>query len=644
MNYRKLLLKGSLLAGIALCVLFLIYMLFRGSLLNMGLTKAQQKLKNDYGIIMNVQSAGFTGLFSLRLEGISLVPESADTMLTMDTMDLSLRFFPLLTGNVQLKYLYLGRPKLSIYNEPKRCNWCGIRRPKSQSSGKRSTAEILFRLIESTLDQVPAELLVHHASVLYTDSSGAAQLSVPHFLLKHQEFKTVFSTRSSQGEQQWQADGTLEPADLKGKFRLFALEHEQNASPKLSDWFGIKAGWRMLSGSFSQVRFEQETLHISLEGAVEQMLVQHHRLSDSIVLIPSARANLHIRVGRNQVELDSTSTGSIDKLPWNMYARYSWQPERDYTLALNIPWIPAQDFLGSLPPALFANLSGIRAEGKLRYRFKVHLNDRNPDAATLFSVMDEQNVRINRYGTAKLQDLHLPFSYYFFLNGNLQRSVYVGPENGNFRRLDQIAPELRNAVLTGEDPNFYYHKGFEPEALRGALIANYKAGRFRRGGSTITMQLVKNLFLSRRKTLARKLEEVLLVWLLEHHTGISKNRLLEIYLNIIEWGPGIIGANEAAQFYFAKDASALDPLESAYLAAIVPSPRRFAAWFDPAGKLSRNDLHFRVIRQVMQNKGMAPVDTSSMIPKLYLRGRALQFLPKEAPPSAPLNNTEPWIE
>ncbi len=644
MNYRKLFLKAGLAIALVLGILMVIYALFRNSLLDYAVEKAQKRIKRDYGLNLNIGASQFTGLFSVRLNGISLVPEAADTLVSMDTLACSLRVLPLLTGKLQLKSLMLGGPRLRIFNEEQRCNWCGIRRPKSQNNNKRTAAEVLFRLIESTLDQVPASVQINNATALYTDSAGLLQLHVPHFLLEHQAFKTAFSTRTTQGAQQWEADGTLEPSELKGKFNLYARNDGRSTTPKLSNWFGIKAGWSSLSGSFHSISLQQETLKISLEGSVERLLVQHERLSDSAVLIPSARASLHIRVGSNQVELDSSSTGSIDKLTWNMYARYAWNPKRDYTLAVSIPWTPAQDFLGSLPAGLFANLSGIRAEGRMRYRFKVHLNDQNPDEATLFSAMEEQNVHISRFGTAKLQDLHLPFSYYFFLNGNLQRSVYVGPENANYRKLEQIAPALRNAVLTGEDPNFFYHKGFEPEALRGALIANYKAGRFRRGGSTITMQLVKNLFLSRRKTLARKLEEVLLVWLLEHHTNISKNRLLEIYLNIIEWGPGIIGANEAAQFYFAKDASALDPLESAYLAAIVPSPRRFAGWFNAQGRLTRNDLHFRVIRQVMQNKGMAPLDTSAQVPNMNLRGRALQYLPKNEPLITPVNDTEPWTE
>lgn len=643
MNYRKLFLKVSLILGMVLSALFFGYAIFRGSLLQLTIEKAQRKLLRDYGLNLQVGHASFTGMFAVELNQISIIPDGNDTLLNIDTAAFSLRLLPLLTGKVQLKSLHLGGPMLKIFNEPERCNWCAIKRPKNQSSSKKSAAEIVFRLIESTLNQIPQAVVVNRAGVLYSDSSGTVQLQVPRFLLEHHAFKTIFSTNSNRGIQAWQADGTLDPGALTGTFRLFALNNNQRSRPKLSNWFGINAGWNMLTASFSKIRFEAETLHMNLEGGIEQLSVQHERISDSVVVIPSAKANLTIRLGRNHVELDSASTGSIDKLKWNMYARYAWQPERDYTLAVNIPWTPAQDFLGSLPAALFANLSGIRAEGNMSYRFRVHINDKNPDAATLYSAMDEQNLHISRFGAAKLQDLHLPFSYYFFLNGNLQRSVYVGPENANFRRLDQIAPELRNAVLTGEDPNFYYHKGFEPEALRSALVANYKAGRFRRGGSTITMQLVKNLFLSRRKTLARKLEEVLLVWLLEHHTNINKNRLFEIYLNIIEWGPGIIGANEAAQFYFAKDAAALNAIESAYLAAIVPSPRRFAGWFDANGKLARNDLHFRVIRQVMQNKGMAVHDSSSQVPALYLRGRALNLLRKDSTINT-INNTEPWTE
>jgi len=104
------------------------------------------------------------------------------------------------------------------------------------------------------------------------------------------------------------------------------------------------------------------------------------------------------------------------------------------------------------------------------------------------------------------------------------------------------------------------------------MILNIKERRFARGGSTITMQLVKNVFLNRNKTIARKMEEILLVWLIENQQLCSKERMFEVYLNIIELGPHIYGANEAAHFYFNKDASKLTLPESIFIASIIPRP------------------------------------------------------------------------
>src|SRR5664279_2476881 len=118
------------------------------------------------------------------------------------------------------------------------------------------------------------------------------------------------------------------------------------------------------------------------------------------------------------------------------------------------------------------------------------------------------------------------------------------------------------------------------------MILNIKERRFARGGSTITMQLVKNVFLNRNKTIARKLEEILLVWLIENQQLCSKERMFEVYLNIIELGPHIYGANEAAHFYFKKDASKLNLQESIFLASIIPKPKWFMYSFDKSGNLN----------------------------------------------------------
>src|SRR6185436_18879584 len=112
-----------------------------------------------------------------------------------------------------------------------------------------------------------------------------------------------------------------------------------------------------------------------------------------------------------------------------------------------------------------------------------------------------------------------------------------------------------------------------------SIAQNYKAGKFVRGGSTITMQLVKNVFLSRNKTVARKAEEALIVWLIESNRLVSKERMFEIYLNIVELGPNIYGVNEASRFYFNKKVSELTMSESIFLASLLPRPKWFKYCF-----------------------------------------------------------------
>ena len=155
--------------------------------------------------------------------------------------------------------------------------------------------------------------------------------------------------------------------------------------------------------------------------------------------------------------------------------------------------------------------------------------------------------------------------------------------------LDRISPNLQRAVLAGEDTNFLTHRGFDYEAIQKAFEqAQREAARqakaegedddwipnlpeFKRGGSTISQQLAKNLYLSSQRSFLRKAQEAVLTVMIER--TMTKRRILEIYLNVIEWGDGIYGAEAAAQHYFHKSASSLSVNEAAFLSAMIPNPR-----------------------------------------------------------------------
>jgi monofunctional glycosyltransferase len=139
--------------------------------------------------------------------------------------------------------------------------------------------------------------------------------------------------------------------------------------------------------------------------------------------------------------------------------------------------------------------------------------------------------------------------------------------------LRQISPHLQKAVVVAEDAAFFSHEGFDWQGIQEATVRNIKAGKLHRGGSTITQQLAKNLYLSSDKSLLRKAHEALLTRSLEQH--LSKRRILELYLNVAEWGHGVYGAEAAARHHFGKPALTLTVEEAAVLAAMLPSPRAY---------------------------------------------------------------------
>ena len=138
---------------------------------------------------------------------------------------------------------------------------------------------------------------------------------------------------------------------------------------------------------------------------------------------------------------------------------------------------------------------------------------------------------------------------------------------------NRISDHLKRAVVAAEDAKFLDHEGFDWEAIQKAMEKNEKRGKVVAGASTITQQLAKNLFLSGSRSWLRKGQEAAITWMMER--TLSKRRILELYLNVAEWGEGIFGAEAAARHHFGVPASALTADQAAWLAAILPSPRRY---------------------------------------------------------------------
>lgn len=161
-----------------------------------------------------------------------------------------------------------------------------------------------------------------------------------------------------------------------------------------------------------------------------------------------------------------------------------------------------------------------------------------------------------------------------FMEANLERLRATKPDaklQHTWVAYGQISPNLKRAIVAAEDARFTEHEGFDWEAIDKALEKNRKKGKIVAGASTISQQLAKNLFLSPERTPWRKGQEAVITLMIEQL--MDKQRILEIYLNVIEWGDGVFGAEAAARHYFGTGAASLGPQAAARLAAIVPNPR-----------------------------------------------------------------------
>ncbi len=241
----------------------------------------------------------------------------------------------------------------------------------------------------------------------------------------------------------------------------------------------------------------------------------------------------------------------------------------------DVPSASCQSLLDSLPSALLPALQGTRITGNFGARGRFGFDTRSLDKLELeYEVKDQCRVTQVPPELAR-ERFEQSFSHRIYLPDGSIAEELTGPGTDNWTPLDEISPYMQVAVLTTEDGGFPRHHGFNRASIRSAIVANLKARRFARGASTITMQLAKNLFLSRDKTLSRKLEEVVLTDYLEQ--TFSKDELMELYLNVIEFGPAVYGITSASEHYFGRTPAELHLGECLFLSSLLPAPLRYSA-------------------------------------------------------------------
>jgi hypothetical protein len=240
-------------------------------------------------------------------------------------------------------------------------------------------------------------------------------------------------------------------------------------------------------------------------------------------------------------------------------------------LRLVIPPIECQRALNAIPVEMVPAMAGYKMKGTFDTDVHVDIDWNDLDATQLDGRIGIKHCKVVDEPDDSPKRLEDEFEHSVEVEEGEWISFDVGSSNDEFVPLDQISPYLIKSIMSTEDSAFYQHHGFITSEFRTALVNNLKAGRFVQGASSITMQMVKNVLLYRDKTLARKLQELFLTWHVEN--TLTKDRILEIYLNVIEYGPGLYGIGPAAYHFFGKKPKDLTPVEAAFFSTILPSPK-----------------------------------------------------------------------
>lgn len=310
----------------------------------------------------------------------------------------------------------------------------------------------------------------------------------------------------------------------------------------------------------------------------------HPMLSEEVVRDISFRGSVDGSYDRRarvlslaKAELDSrgvkTSLIGTLELPHGIEPDGTVRKFRRFDAHLVIPPVPCQTMLDAIPGEIVPHLVGFKMSGTFGTDVSVDVDWADLQATQLGGSVGIRGCKVKQAPPEMdAKRLARSFEHEVEIAPDKWEKITIGPEGRNFVPIEQVSPHLINSLMTTEDSSFYRHRGFITREFRTALVKNLEAGYFRYGASSITMQMVKNVLLYRDKTLARKLQELFLAWYLE--TQLEKDRILEIYVNAIEYGPGLYGIKPAALQYFGKLPLDLNPVEATFFSSILPAPKR----------------------------------------------------------------------
>lgn len=604
---------------ITLSVLFLLFIaggitayLKREALLEKVINKAVYKAKSKYNLNVKIGSYAFSGLSTVHFSDITVIPEDRDSLANIADFTVGIKLFPLLFGDVKISELKLNHALISLVKKDSISNYDFLFKKDTTTKTEKKEvdlADLANKLIHQALDKIPDDMAIQNFKITFKEDTTQLSILTKTATIVDNDVKSTIIINDNLAT--WHVDGTAEPSDQQLDLKLYA-NNKKVEFPYLENKYGLKLNFDTVRTVMSSAEKSGSDFEITGNWSVKNLLINHPKIAANDIVVPDGSIDAKLVIGENSVAVDSSSVVHLGNATLHPFVKLTLGEHKIYELKLSAEEQEAQEIFNAFPHGLFESLEGIQVKGKLKYDLNFYLDSKKPDDVVFTSSLTASpDFKITRFGKTNFQKINKEFVYTPYEKGKPVRDIIVGPQNPNFVAIEDISPNIKNALLTSEDPSFYSHNGFVEESIRQSIATNFKAKSFKRGGSTISMQLVKNIYLNRQKTLARKIEEILIVWLIEHENLSSKNRMYEVYLNIIEWGRNVYGIGEAANYYFGKHPSQLSIGEAIYLAYIVPKPKSsLYAWQSDGSLKPYLRGYFNLIGGLMARRGYAQQDSS----------------------------------
>lgn len=585
----------------------------RDALLKSAVNRAILAAKRKYNLNVKIGKYNFNGLSSVHFQDISVIPEQKDSLAKIQDFTVGVKLFPLFFGKVKISELSIHHALISLIKKDSTSNYDFLfkKSVKDSTSLKPQTdlSELANKLLNQALDKIPEDMKVNNFLITFDEDSTHLSLLTETASIDNGVVKSTIKLNKTQAV--WHVNGTANPSDQHLDLKLFA-DNQKVTFPYLDKKYHLTLSFDTVRSVMNRAEKVHHRFEIDGSWSVKNLLINQPKIAANDIVVKEASIDARILVGENYVALDSSSVVYLGNVALNPFLKYTVFPHKIYEMKIRTNPQKAQDIFNAFPTGLFESLEGIKVQGKLKYDLNFYLDSSQPDSVKFnSSLTGSDDFKILSFGKTNFQKINGEFIYTPYEKGKPVRDLIVGPANPNYTSISQISPNLQHALMTSEDPSFYSHHGFVEESIRQSIATNFKAKSFKRGGSTISMQLVKNVFLNRQKNLARKIEEILIVWLIENEHLSTKQRMYEVYLNIIEWGRNIYGIGEAAHYYFDKSPSDLTLGESIYLAHIVPKPKASLYAWQSDGTLKPYLLgYYNLIGGLMARRGYTENDST----------------------------------